>query len=101
MIKNIEQGIATPYVRYNPSKENPYEIGYCTVDSSGCITGKCMLSITTTNFSFQFDYRDTLLEDTNFSITPDGYIRFWTDNMQYYLLWKIEDKIGYIIAVRK
>ena len=85
----VESNIATPYIKINTHGKYPIEYGYCLVKESNEILEKNMINC---------DYRDIIIDNDSvkihMNITTDGYIRFWIDDIKFYIMWNIdaEDK---------
>lgn len=91
ILNNLKDNIATPYVKHITEGSNPAEIGYCLVNESNDVATKYIVSKDINEFSIDFEDIDMRLRnDISFGVTNEGYMRFWTTNITYYLKWKLQ-----------
>jgi len=90
IINRIQDNIVTPYIRCDKSIKGIVEYGYCIVNEANEVIEKYMI---------QCEFKDIILKqlrlfDTpiNIMVTTDGYLRFWTDNVNFYLKWILNEK---------
>lgn len=91
----IKQSIATPYIKHKD--ESHAEIGYCIVDESNKIATKIPITSNINMFGLNTDaIVHRYINTVSFDMTSDGYIRFWTSNVNIYLKWEIKKDIAYL-----
>lgn len=87
---DIRNGIATPYIKPSRLQDSELlEIGFCKVDGNRRVFIKLELKEIFNNFFYST--RETG-HPLRMDSTSDGYIRFWTDSVDYYLDWDIDIK---------
>ena len=89
MIKLLKQNIATPYIRYGGNPSSPAEIGYCVVNNNNEVKSIHIIRKDIQTFIFILDVYKDLLDEICYSMTRDGYLRFWSSNNKYHLFWSV------------
>jgi len=101
LAEKISEGVATPYITHSGILSNPCELGYCIVDDHGMVKTLLVVTKAINQIAFKFNQEDIHANDINVNITSDGYVRFWTDNVKYYLKWHIKDDVAYLVSIGK
>ncbi len=102
ILQMLDENIATPYMKIGKTIKGLVEYGYCVVNEANEVEEKYMAKC---------EYKDAIIDKSKvpglhiyMNITNDGYIRFWIDNVNYYIKWEINEvnhNIKLVILRRK